>query len=560
MFKVLGGLILVGVLAIIGFYFYSSSNKIASGGHISFELPEKVFVGVPFDLIVNVNNESGNLWQDARISLSLPEGVVFVGGLPEKSFAIKNLGNLGGGSLTQSSFKLMKVFLENENSALSPAIEALLSFNPEGVGSRFEERKKIEIVNLESAVNLELLASEKVVSGEKFNLKIKYKNISPVDLNDLFLKIDYPKVFSYEKAGTEPDSQNNFWNLGDLRSQSEGELSVSGKLLNTSSSSVAFAAAIGREENSNKYVIAKSGAEITTSESPLTVNIDLNESPDFVAKPGDALNYAIGYSLSSGTTGSDKVIIKAKLTGSIFDLPTISVGDGGAILSGSNQLVWNLSGRDVEGGSATFSVKVKNDYGIKRLGDRNFVLKVEAEAVSGDYASKAELQTKVAGKITIASQGYFRDIDAGIINKGPLPPKVGNPTNYTVHWKVANYANDVKDVEARAQLQPGVLFVDSVKGDTDAKPTLDTSTNEVVWKISRISATTGITNKPIETVFQIQATPAPQNVNQYLPLLGETKIIAKDDFTGLFLEAVAVPITTALPDDLTVGASGVVVP
>ena len=139
-----------------------------------------------------------------------------------------------------------------------------------------------------------------------------------------------------------------------------------------------------------------------------------------------------------------------------------------------------------------------------------------------------------------------------------MPPKSGLPTNYTIHWFVSNYANDVKDVVVKAQLPTGVTFASNVKSNIDSKPVFNSSSNEVVWKINRIGATTGVIGKPLEAIFQIQAMPSGSNVGQYMTLLGETKSTAVDEFTGVELLSLATAVTTALPDDTSVGTSGVV--
>ncbi len=524
-----------------GFYFFYNSNS-DTNNHLEFQAEENIYSGVPFDLVVNINNNSGNIWQDVKLSLSLPEGIVFFSNESDRSFNIKNLGNLGSGSLTQVAFKLMAIEQKD--------VDILLSYTPEGVGSRFEEKQVWKIPSIQVPISLKIDSPKEVVNGGKINLKIDYQNIADVDLSELSLEVSYPKDFSYTKSSAEPDLKNNVWNIDSLRKGSSGNLSISGKLLGNTTSTLEFVVSVLKEVQLTKYLVAQEKALITTKESSLYIGINLNETDNYIARPGDILNYGVGY--------SGKADIKIKLIGSVFDLSTIQVYDGGFIQPGSNQIIWKNANLDEAGGSVTFSVKVKNDYGIKRLGDRNLVLKVEAEATSGEYSNKVELETKVAGQITVDARGYFRDANSGILNKGPIPPKIGVPTNYTVHWLISNYTNDVKDVVVRAELKPGVTFVGNAQSNVDSKPVFNVASNEVVWKINRIGATTGVIGKPLEGIFQIQAIPSNSNLGQYMPLLGETKITAVDDFTGLELFGVDLEITTALPDDSSVGSNGIV--
>ena len=547
MFRFLSGFWPVVALALVisgaafGFYFFYNSNS-DTNNHLEFEAEENIYSGVPFDLVVNINNDSGNVWQDVKLSLSLPEGVVFFSNESDRSFSIKSLGNLGSGSLTQVTFKLMAIEQKE--------VDVLLGYIPEGVGSRFEEKQSWGMPSIRIPVSLKIDSPKEVINGGKINLKIDYQNVADADLDGLYLEILYPKDFSYTKSSAEPDLKENVWNIDSLRKGSSGNLSVFGKLLGNTTSTLEFTVSILKEAQSTKYLVVQEKASITTKESSLYIGINLNETDNYIARPGDILNYGVGY--------SGKADIKVKLIGSVFDLATIQVYDGGFIQPGSNQIIWKNANLDEAGGSVTFSVKVKNDYGIKRLGDRNLILKVEAEATSGEYSNKIELETKVAGQITVDAKGYFRDADSGIINKGPIPPKIGVPTNYTVHWLIFNYTNDVKDVVVRAELRPGVTFAGNAQSNVDSKPTFNVASNEVVWKINRIGATTGVIGKPLEGIFQIQAVPSSSNLGQYMPLLSETKVTAADDFTGLELSGIDQEITTALPDDSSVGSSGIV--
>ncbi len=547
MFRFLSGFWPVVALALVisgaafGFYFFYNSNS-DTNNHLEFEAEENIYSGVPFDLVVNINNDSGNVWQDVKLSLSLPEGVVFFSNESDRSFSIKSLGNLGSGSLTQVTFKLMAIEQKE--------VDVLLSYVPEGVGSRFEEKQSWGMPSIRIPVSLKIDSPKEVINGGKINLKIDYQNVADADLDGLYLEILYPKDFSYTKSSAEPDLKENVWNIDSLRKGSSGNLSVFGKLLGNTTSTLEFTVSILKEAQSTKYLVVQEKASITTKESSLYIGINLNETDNYIARPGDILNYGVGY--------SGKADIKVKLIGSVFDLATIQVYDGGFIQPGSNQIIWKNANLDEAGGSVTFYVKVKNDYGIKRLGDRNLILKVEAEATSGEYSNKIELETKVAGQITVDAKGYFRDADSGIINKGPIPPKIGVPTNYTVHWLIFNYTNDVKDVVVRAELRPGVTFAGNAQSNVDSKPTFNVASNEVVWKINRIGATTGVIGKPLEGIFQIQAVPSGSNLGQYMPLLSETKVTAADDFTGLELSGIDQEITTALPDDSSVGSSGIV--
>ena len=99
-----------------------------------------------------------------------------------------------------------------------------------------------------------------------------------------------------------------------------------------------------------------------------------------------------------------------------------------------------------------------------------------------------------------------------------------------------------------------------VKSSTGfAAPQYNERTQEVVWLVEKIAATRGIIGEPVEAIFQIEAIPSASG--NYWPLIGETVLKGKDDFTGLEISSKDFPVTTLLPDDSTVGSQqGIVKP
>jgi hypothetical protein len=189
------------------------------------------------------------------------------------------------------------------------------------------------------------------------------------------------------------------------------------------------------------------------------------------------------------------------------------------------------------------------------VSDKDFMLKVLAAITSptvppntaGGTGTQSiiELDSKVAGDATIAAQGYH--------TSGPYPPKVNNATTYTIHWVLTNYATDLANVTVSAYLQSGSSFVGIATSTVSSStPTYDSGTGLVSWTIPAVAATTGVLGAPLEATFQISNTPAVNQVDQVVTLLGATTLTASDTFAGTTLTASDQLVTTQLPDDPSV--------
>lgn len=519
-----------GLLIYLGMLWLGGGD---AGPSLIFNGPDEILVGVPFDLEISVGNRSDQILQDAKISVNLPPGMVFVGRPAEENLLSRKLGNLGMGSLTGEIFQLMAVGSE---AGEAKSVKVGIDFSPEFLGSRFEKEEWWRVRVAGPAVKLTALAPDQVTGGADIQLKINYENIGGAEVSDLFLEIDYPGAFQYEKATISPDRDNNFWRLGGLRPGSVGELLISGRMIGLENSAHDFKARLELERDGEIYAIDERIINTSLRIAPVSLKVLANGAAEYVASPGDLVNYTVSYQyLGEAAAGA---VVTAELTGAMFEK--------------NETLTWRLADPG-QSGSVKFSAQVRNDYPIKRLGDRNFVLRVEARLDDGKNATVAELENKVAGRLDLAARGFFRDAAGGVLNQGTFPPRIGQPTEYTVHWVLTNYSNDVRDVMVRAKLPDYVQFTGVAKSNGGSQPSYDKDAGEMIWRVDRVAAVRGIIGEPPRAVFQISATPPAGAGGQYLILLEETTVNAIDEFTGFPLNAAAPAIDTRLPDDITIG-------
>jgi len=554
-------LILIAVSALSGLYIYIFQRS--SGLAIDLEGPEEVLSGAPFDLKVNFSNNSGAVLSDVRLTVILPEGFAFWGQGGEKNIDNKILGNAGAGSLIQESYKIIAFASAGE----SKKIKVAVNYAPASLGARFEKNNTKDILVRSSGIEVSLSVPEQAASGEEFPMEVAYRNIADEDFNDLELKLEYPPSFSFASASLRPDSGNNIWRLGDLRKNSEGKFTVNGVLIGSEGDEFEFKSELNRRVASNSYPVNLASAKTVIASSPLIFSIHLNsvnsDGAEYAARPGEILNYTISY-LNNQEAALSDLAIRAQLAGEMFDLN--SVQSDGFWRSVDNTLIWdsrNTSQLSLlapgSAGVVNFQIRVKEAYPLKRFSDKNFVLKIAGEAAADSkILSKSLLETKVTGAVTIDAKAYFRDADSGFLNRGPMPPKAGQPTNFTIHWFLKSSAVDFSQVEVRGILGNNVKIVGSAKTPVGTV-VYDENSREVVWRVDRLLANQGVIGAPPEAVFQVEAMPIAESAGNYLSLIGATNVTAVDDFTGKTVSSSDLPLTTALPDDFTVGQQGGVV-
>lgn len=549
-----------------GLIWYASyQSKLARGLEIEISGPDKVLIGVPFDVKINLSNASQKSLEDVQLSVNLPGDLAFLGSPASKNVDFKGVGTLGIGGISQQTFRL--IALGGENSFKK--IVASGTYLSGSLSSRFQKEVFIDLAVGGYGITLDIATPQKIFSGETFESEITYKNVSDIDFNDLRLKIEFPPTFTISKSTLAPDVGNNVWLLGGLRKGSENRFKISGKMIGPEGAFFDLKATLESSFLGQSYPITVNSATISIATSPLSLKITLNDEVDYISGPDDSLDYRLSYT-NNTDVGLRDVIIKAQLVGAMFDFSFLNTN--GIFRSTDNTIIWNASvvpqlGTIAPGqsGSVDFSLKTKNVYPIKKLSDKNFTLKItgtiESPTVPSFVAadktfSVTSIENKVRGQVAIDTKAFFRDASSGIVNSGPFPPKVNQPTKYTIHWQITNQGTDVKSVEARGFLAGNVRYTGVAKTSTGiAGPVYNERTQELVWNIPRISATTGVISKPLEAIFQVEATPSSANLGSFMPLIQATTLTVTDEFTDLQLTSQDQPVDTRLPDDSTVTPS-----
>ncbi len=535
------------VAAGIGFYLYSYfvNRDIA----FSLNAPQNTLSGVPFSVDIGVKNNFNNSLNDVKISLVLPDGAFFAGESQEKRFYDKNFGDLDKDAYFQERIPIVII----SDSQAIKKFNVKISYYTPALGSkaRFEQTKTVDVSAKEPAIKLDISAPQKILNNEDFEVEIRYQNVSNIQFENVKLKLEYPIFFTFKNATIAPFSENDNWEFGSLPANSDGgNFIITGKAVNSNESLNNFEikGEITAEILGQKYSINKKSAQLSIATSPLILNISLNDNLNYIASLGDTLKYKINYHNSSDV-GLNDVVITAKLTGEVFDFKSL-IGNG-FFDSKNNIITWNVANTPnlkvvSPGGSnyVEFQIQTKEDYPIKKQSDKNFTLNVAAEISSPTVAygvtsdktiSFASLKNNVSGAVIIIPKLFFYDPSSGISNKGQLPLRVNQPTNFTIHWTVTNYSTDISNVKISGFLQSGVHWTGQVKSNINSLPSYNERTQEVVWNIDKVLATQGIVLSPIEAIFQIEAIPDITQTNQLMPILSKTTIQAIDNFNNKIL-------------------------
>jgi len=420
-------------------------------------------------------------------------------------------------------------------------------------------------IGTQSALALSYIAPSSIFSGQNFDIAVNYQNDTTGVLQGVQLQMQYPPAYHFIISSTTAPTGagDNTWDLGSIPANATGTLIITGNIVGPSQAQYQLTGTIGATFSGQNYPAFTAPVNFVVTPSPLSLTIALNNSSTYVATLGDSLDYVLTYKNNSNVT-FQSVNISAVLLGKMYDFPSLRTS--GSFNSQSDTITWYAANTPQlaslapgQSGTVDFTIGTQKTFPIHRINDKNYSLSVTAKAQSPtvppntagtNTTSITALTNKVGGVIALTANGFTKETTADIKNTGPYPPKVEQPTQYTIHWSVVNYSTDATSVTISAYLQSGTMFT-GVATSTVASstPTYDAGTGLVTWTIPSIAATTGVISPPVQAIFQVSNVPAVNQVGQTVTLLGPTTLSATDEYTDSAVHVTAPAITTLLPDD-----------
>jgi uncharacterized repeat protein (TIGR01451 family) len=439
-------------------------------------------------------------------------------------------------------------------------LKAQLSYNPGSYSTRYTSEKQLGINVTTSPITLEVSGPQNVASGDEINYMVNYKNDGESDLRDIKIKMDYPDGFTFSTSDPKSFEGNNIWYVGTLSPGQSGKIVVSGKLEGEKEEIRIVRAYIGSTEGGNFVSFNEGDINTKIVGSAIAITQTANGLSSFNANAGDLLHFSVNYKNTSDI-GLKNLIVTDKLDSPVLDYSSLNT-DGGHFDTNSKTITWKASDHPelagIEpgfGGHIEFTVKVKDSIPVSSANDKNFVISSVVKIDSPDIPTPISMNKIVSGnridlklnsKLFLSVKGYHTD--PNITNSGPIPPKVGEETSYTIHWIASNINNDINEARVEATL-PTWAQATGVVYPEGANITYNQRDNTVVWEIGNMGAGTGVLSTPKEITFQIKIKPSPDQAGRLIDILKPSFFKAKDAFTGENISVTAEGKTTFLQED-----------
>ncbi len=514
-------------------------------------------------ITVTVKNVSSTALQESELAITIPAGssIQDKSGveLPSPPRIIERVGTLGPGE--ERTVELTARIFGKEGEAKE--VVATLWYRPERLRARFssEARKSFTISRVPLALFWEM--PETVVPRQNIHFTLRFSSQARSRYEGLWARIDYPPGFTPGEADPKPDVGDTLWKIGTLEPGGEGKIALAGSFLGEGGKRQSLHAGIGIFDELTKEwrPWRESTKEVTLSVSPFLLETTLGGKREGVVRPGERLAFTVRYENRTAIAVKN-VSVRAALEGEIIDINTLSIGNGGVFDFPTKTIVWGPGGtpglqeaEPGEGGDLQFTVQTHSRPPVRTAEDRNLLVRARASIAAPQLPKEFEgsrlspddaIEFKVASVLLFAGRAAF--YSSPIPNSGPLPPKVGERTSYTITYEIRNFTNELGNVEVRGFLPPNVKWENSVS-PRGADIHFESASGEIRWRIGKIPPGTGVLTPALIGAFQVSVVPSEVDVGKALTLVRESKLRGRDIFTAEDLALKVGTLTTELRED-----------
>ncbi|MBI3273737.1 MAG: hypothetical protein HYZ69_01195 [Candidatus Colwellbacteria bacterium] len=550
-------ILLALILFIVAVVIFLFGNSSFSENQVSLDIegPSQASVGDEVVYKVKFGNNTKLDLHDLKLKFTYPEESVVIkdGKVAEELSETVVIDEIKNGMSEEKEFR---AFLVGDKGNIKNA-KAELEFKAGNLRSSFKKSKTISITLVSVPISLTLTAPPTVVSGQLIDYIFDYRNESKASVSDVKFEFDYPDGFEIQDQAPRP-SGNNTWSVPLIKNGEAGRITVRGILKGKEGEIKTVSVSLKRGVNGEFVNYQKTSNSSLVANPLLNVEVLANSSKNYSAHLGEELSYTVRYknSFDQNLVGLN---LEVKLEGEMYDLTTLDT-KGGFYNSSSNTILWNASTvpdfsalLPNKSGEIKFLIKIKDNFPGESVGTRNFFVKASAKlstpntppGFSGsEVASTGELATKISAQPTFLQVAYYNDAAFGSF--GPLPPKTGQETLFTVHWQAVNPGNDMNQVKVTAILPEGVTWKNIVSVGLDqTEPSFDKTTSQVSWNIGVLPRGTGVASPKYEASFQVAIKPS--SVGQVPVIIKDGKFSGTDSFTKEQIVLNAPDLTT---DDL----------
>lgn len=538
-------------------YFLIFGGRSVSSDRISITVdgPPAVSSGDVVTLLVSIENRNPVTAGATMLSMTFPETTRSPedASLPFTQF-MDTVGDIPSGGTGEQSVRVALFGGENERVIIPIRFE----YRVEGSNAVFVKEAEYEAVITSSPLSVRAEAVSESSVGQPLTFAVTVRSNAKERMDNIGVFAQYPFGFTAARG------EGPVFPVGALEPGEERTITVSGAIAGENSDErvFRFTAGVRRGEEKTMLAVPYSSAEVLVRlakpflATTLSVNREASSSP--VIQAGVPTQSIVSWVNTLATPILDGQVT-VKLSGAALDTASVSAYSG-FYRSSDTSIIYS---RETESGLArldpgatgagSFSFRTKP--GAVLAGMRNPVVTATI-SVAGrrvgetnvpESVSPALTRTiKVGTDLTLTARSLYST--GPFKNTGSWPPKVDQPTTYTIQLSLANTVNSVADATVSATL-PNYVTYTGATSPADGSISYNAATRTVVWRAGEIEPGTGYGAAARSAAFQVSLLPSASQRGTSPILMSAPVLSGIDRFTQKQISETLPAVTTQASSD-----------
>lgn len=512
-------LTLILVTGAAGYFVYQ--RNIFGQDRVRFEIvaPENVSLGEEIEYMLRYQNNSDVRLEEVDLIFEYPENVVPVEREEENDNIIRrgdfrrqvDVGELNPGEEKTISFKARLFGKEGDSFKAS----AVLRYTPRNLAARFEAPRTHTAIIDNLPINFELQLPSTVDPDREAGLRLRFYSEIDYPLTDIEIQMEYPENFQFIRSTPRSEvDERNRWIFPVLNRGDDAVVDIDGVVRGDAGDAKLFRARVGTRVNDRFVVLKEISRGTSISKSALLLDMQVNGDPEYIASPGELLQYEIFFR-NIGSETLENLFLLVDLDKETLNLNQVEPLDGRfqkerGIIMWSYSFDYNLQSlREGEDGRVEFWVRTKDDL------PQNPEIKVSAKMERAEKVLSTGVNTRLVLEQSALREGGPFDV------VGPYPFEEEEKSSYTIKWDIESLFNDVRNVKISTKL-PKNARITGEKVPEDISLSFASGTGEVKLELDHMSA--GV---PKEIFFEVEIEPS-EEIEETDMAISETRIVAID--------------------------------
>jgi hypothetical protein len=525
--------------------------------------PSAIGGGEELALQVTVSNQNSVPIESATLIMNYPIGTRSVTENTEELFEDRIPINIVESGEVQNIPIRVALFGEEGS---QKEISATIEYRVEGSnGTFYKDAPALPIRITSTPLVLRVENFEKVAAGQMIEMKVIAQSNSSNPLTNVLIQAEYPNSFDFEESFPPAVFGDNVWRIDELLPEEAQEITIRGVVRGLTEETFRVNFNAGPADIDNQFRtssrLTETFADFTIERPFIDVNVAINGSTDDEVV------------ISSGQQSRVRVDLRNTLDETVYDLVVEVVPGGNALRedsirsdtgfydSNSGTVRWEVANNAsfaqvFPGDNRTLAFDIEPPSNLSTA-SFDLLVNVYARRIAETSAQEQLIGTnravaKFSSEVFVGGQVNFGSVPFN--DTGPIPPRVGQTTTYTVTLVAEAGVNDLSDTFVTTSLPLYVTWLDNYQGGGEV--IYNNVSKQLEWRPGDIDA-----RQRKELSFQVSLTPSVSQVNSVPTLLNSQQLRASDRFTGDTLRSDFPALTIALSPEAGFSADdGRVVP